>query len=254
MVRAIAELMPRESMVYLGDTARVPYGTRSAATVIRYAQACAGRLREHDIKLLVVACNTVSSMALDTLRVQLDLPVLGVIEPGARAAVRSSCTGRIGVLGTAGTIASGAYTRAVTGQQSRAEVVGQAAPLLVPLAEEGWTEGELPTLAVRRYLEPLARRGLDALVLGCTHYPLLRPVIEQEARRLFGEELPVIDSARATAEQLQELLKQRELATPCDEQGRLRLLVTDMPGPFSEMASRFLGRPLEGLEVEQIDL
>ncbi len=254
VVRAIAELMPRENLVYLGDTARVPYGTRSAATVVRYAQGCARKLREHDIKLLVVACNTVSSVALDMLRVQLDLPVLGVIEPGARAAVRASRTGRIGVLGTAGTIASGAYARAVSGLQTRAEVVGQAAPLLVPLAEEGWTEGELPRLAVRHYLGPLSQRGLDALVLGCTHYPLLQPVIEDEARRLFGEQLRVIDSARATAEQLRELLKERELETPNSEQGRLRLLVTDMPGPFSEMASRFLGRTLHGLEVEQIDL
>ena len=254
VVRAIFELMPRENLIYLGDTARVPYGTRSAATVIRYAQGCASRLREHDIKLLVVACNTVSAVALDILRVQLDLPVLGVIEPGARAAVRSSRTGRIGVLGTAGTIASGAYARAVSGLDTRAEVVGRAAPLLVPLAEEGWTEGELPTLAVRRYLEPLAGLGLDALVLGCTHYPLLRPVIEAEARRLFGAELPVIDSARATAEQLGELLQERGLGTSGNEPGRLRLLVTDMPGPFSEMAARFLGRPLRGLEIEQIDL
>lgn len=254
VVRAIRELMPSENLVYLGDTARVPYGTRSAGTVIRYALGCARKLCEHDIKLLVVACNTVSSVALDMLRVELDMPVLGVIDPGARAAVRASRTGRIGVIGTAGTIASGAYARAVSGMESRAEVLGHSAPLLVPLAEEGWIEGEVPALVVRRYLGSLAGSGIDALVLGCTHYPLLQPVIEAEARGLFGQDLPVIDSARATAEELEQLLWDKELAAGGGKDGRLRLLVTDMPRPFSKMAARFLGQEVEGLEIEQIDL
>jgi glutamate racemase len=177
VVRALREMLPNERIVYLGDTARVPYGTKGAATVIKYALACARHLVARDVKALVVACNTVSAVAPETLRVELDLPVLGVVEPGARAAVAASRTGRIGVLATAGTIASGAYLRAVAQVSTRAEVVGQAAPLLVPLAEEGWNEGEVPRLVIRRYIEPLALAAVDVVVLGCTHYPLLRDLI-----------------------------------------------------------------------------
>ena len=170
-----ASALPAESIVYLGDTARVPYGTRSKDTVVKYALGCSKMLIERGVKAIVVACNTVSAVALDMLRVELDLPVLGVIEPGARAAALAAGGDVIGVLGTAGTIASGAYPRAVAAVSTRAEVIGQAAPLLVPLVEEGWLEGEVPRLAVRRYLEPVLARGASVLVLGCTHYPLLAP-------------------------------------------------------------------------------
>jgi glutamate racemase len=254
VVRAVLEQLPGEDLVYLGDTARVPYGTRSAQTVIRYARGCARRLCEHGIKILVVACNTASAVALEMLRVELDIPVMGVIEPGARAGVRASRTGRIGVIGTAGTIASGAYDRAVAGADSRAEVFSVAAPLLVPLAEEGWTEGEVPSRVVRHYLEGLADSGLDAVVLGCTHYPLLRPVIESEVSRIFRGEIPVVDSARATADELATLLGEKNLASRRVGGGTLRVRVTDLPEHFTTVASRFLGRSLEEMEVEQIDL
>jgi glutamate racemase len=177
VVRALREALPGERIVYLGDTARVPYGTKGAATVVKYALGCARQLVARDVKAIVIACNTVSAVAPERLRVELDIPVLEVIEPGARAAVAATRTGRIGVLATAGTIASGAYPRAVAQVSTRAEVVGQPAPLLVPLAEEGWTDGEVPRLVVRRYVEPLAKAGVDVVVLGCTHYPLLRAVI-----------------------------------------------------------------------------
>jgi glutamate racemase len=254
VARAIAELLPHEELVYLGDTARVPYGTRSAHTVIRYARSCAHKLEQHGIKLLVVACNTVSAVALDMLRVELDIPVLGVIEPGARAGVAAARKGRLGVIATAGTVLSGAYVRAVAAESSRVEVIARAAPLLVPLVEEGWIEGEVPRLACRKYLEPLVAEDIGALVLGCTHYPLLRGIIESELADLSGHGIPVVDSARATAEELAELLESRALAAPADREGRMRMMVTDLPSRFGEVASRFLGRSVEGLEVEAVDL
>lgn len=251
VVREIVAALPAERVVYLGDTARVPYGTRSAATVIRYAQACARALVGRRIKALVVACNTVSAVALDQLRAELDLPVLGVIEPGARAAVAASTSLRIGVLGTAGTISSGAYPRAVLGVSTRAEVFAHAAPLLVPLCEEGWLQGEVPRLAVRRYLEPLAEAKVDVIVLGCTHYPLLRDVIEREARALLGA-VRIVDSAHATAAELASLLGERQLRAPKGSTGEVELLVTDRPKAFAEMTARFLGG--EPRDVEVVDL
>lgn len=254
VTRAIAAQLPSEHLLYLGDTARVPYGTRSPATVLRYARSCARKLEERGIKLLVVACNTVSAVALDMLRVELDIPVVGVIEPGARAVVRASQQHRVGVLATMGTVASGAYPRAVAAVDSRSEVFARPAPLLVPLAEEGWVDGEVPTLVMDRYLSELSIHGVDAIVLGCTHYPLFRPLLDARARALCGENTVVVDSAEATAEELSELLSARDMARVSDEPGDLRMFVTDMPGRFSEVASRFLGRSVEGLAIEQIDL
>lgn len=254
VAHAIRERCPAEHLVYLGDTARVPYGTRSSTTVLTYARGCAEQLRRRGIKLLVVACNTVSAVALDMLRVELDVPVLGVIEPGAQAGVTASRTGRIGVIATAGTVASGAYERAVSARDSRAETFMAAAPLLVPLAEEGWTEGEVPRLAVRRYLQPLVAQGIDALVLGCTHYPLLFDVIEAELAAMRGERTPVVDSAHATAEALARVLRERGLEREGSDLGRLQLLVTDRPAAFGSVAGRFLGDALDEASISQIDL
>ncbi len=255
VVRALREELPDEHIVYLGDTARVPYGTKGPATVVKYALGCARHLVGRGVKAIVIACNTVSAVAPDRLRIELDLPVMGVIEPGARAAVAATKNGKIGVLATAATIASGAYPRAVSAVSTRAETIGQAAPLLVPLAEEGWTEGEVPRLAVRRYLEPLAKAGVDVVVLGCTHYPLLRPTIEQEARATLGEGVRVVDSAHATASDVRAFLRSRGLAREASASGgpgRVELLVTDLPKTFGEVAGRFLGG--EAASVEQIDL
>jgi len=251
VVRALREALPGERIVYLGDTARVPYGTKGAATVVKYALSCARHLVAREVKALVVACNTVSAVAPERLRVELDIPVLGVVEPGARAAVQASRSGRIGVLATAGTIASGAYPRAVAQLSTRAEVIGQPAPMLVPLAEEGWTEGEVPRLVVRRYVEPLAKAGVDVVVLGCTHYPLLRPIIEAEVKATFGAETAVVDSARATAADVHAFLNARGLARQATD-GGVELLVTDVPRTFREVAARFLGDEVDA--VEQVDL
>ena len=251
VVRALRAALPHEDIIYLGDTARVPYGTRSAATVNRYALGCANHLVARGVKAIVIACNTVSAVAPSLLRVELHLPVLGVIEPGARAAAQATRVFRVGVLATAGTIASGAYPRAVSACSTRIETYGQAAPLLVPLAEEGWTSGDVPRLAARRYLEPLARAGVDVVVLGCTHYPLLLPVLEAEAKSLLGDHVTIVDSAHAVAAEVAGFLEQRALLRE-GKAGSTKLLVTDLPKSFDETASRFLGSEAGG--AEQIDL
>lgn len=257
VVRALRAALPHEDIVYLGDTARVPYGTKGAGTVTRYALACAAHLVERDVKAIVIACNTVSAVAPERLRVELDLPVLGVIEPGARAAAAATKVFKVGVLATAGTIASGAYPRAISSCSTRIETYGQAAPLLVPLAEEGWTDGDVPALAARRYLEPLARAGVDVIILGCTHYPLLFDVIEREARAMLGEGVTILDSATVVAREVATFLAERDLLRESSSSARplgsTRLFVTDLPKTFDETATRFLGtRIFDG--VEQIDL
>jgi glutamate racemase len=262
VARALLEALPEERIVYLGDTARVPYGTRSPETVIRYARSCARVLTERGVKALVVACNTVSAVALEMLRAEHDLPVIGVIEPGARAAVRAAESlqagaggpPRIGVLGTAGTIASGAYPRAVAQLSTRLEVVGEPAPLLVPLVEEGWLEGTVPELAVKRYLEPLIFADARVIVLGCTHYPLLKPIITQVAGELSRQPISVVDSAEATAARVGELVREGRLAAAAGARraDRLELWVTDQPRGFADVAARFLGT--DAPAVQQIDL
>ncbi len=253
VVRALREALPNEEIVYLGDTARVPYGTKGAATVTRYALTCANHLVQRGVKAIVIACNTVSAVAPERLRVELDLPVLGVIDPSARAAAAATRAFRVGVLATAGTIASGAYPRALSACSTRIETYGQPAPLFVPLAEEGWTEGDVPHLAARRYLEPLARAHVDVIVLGCTHYPLLHSVIEAEAKALVGPDVKIIDSARAVAREVSSFLLDRSLLRdPALGAGSVKLLVTDLPKSFDATASRFLGHDVDG--AEQVDL
>jgi len=262
VVRALRERCPTEDIVYLGDNARVPYGTRSPETVTRYAVTCASELASRGVKAIVVACNTVSSVALEMLRARLDLPISGVILPGARAATEAAGEAPVGVLGTAGTIASGAYTRAVASFCSRTEVVGQPAPLLVALAEEGWTDGAVPRLVVRRYLSaffgPERGHGLprDAIVgcvvLGCTHFPLFHDLIERELHDLGGRGIPVVDSAVQTARDVSAFLDDRQMGNRGARGGRLQMLVTDMPSSFEAVASRFLGEPAQ--TVEQVDL
>jgi glutamate racemase len=263
VVRALREALPAEDVIYLGDTARVPYGTRSAATVARYARGCAHLLVERGIKLLVVACNTVSAVALDVLRDELALPVVGVVEPGARAAVEAAeawhaARGvgrepiRIGVLGTVGTIGSGAYPRAVAALGSRFEVRSRAAPLLVPLVEEGWVDGDVPRLAVERYLTPLLDEGCRVIVLGCTHYPLLRGTIAEVADRHCAEPVDVVDSAHAAAAAVAELLRERSLRRDGARVGRLELLATDLPRAFGAVVARFLGG--DAPDVEPVDI
>ncbi|HKO52448.1 MAG TPA: glutamate racemase [Polyangiaceae bacterium] len=263
VARALLQALPHERIIYLGDTARVPYGTRSAQTVVRYARGCSELLLERGVKGIVVACNTVSAVAIDILRAEFDLPIIGVIEPGARAALAAvnalprGCveTPKIGVLGTTGTVASGAYPRAVGQLSTRYEVVALAAPLLVPLTEEGWVEGEVPRLVVRRYVEPLIAAGASVIVLGCTHFPLLKGLIAEAAAEFAGYPVPIVDSAEATAAVVAEWIADERLAKAPSErvpERRLDLLVTDLPASFSVVAGRFLGG--DASEATQVDL
>jgi len=252
VARAIHGALPTENLVYLGDTARVPYGTRSPSTVVKYAIGCAERLLSFDIELLVVACNTASGVALGALRERLDIPVVGVIQPGARAGVRATRSGRIGILATAGTVASGAYERAIHSENDSLNVFARPAPLFVPLAEEGWVTGDVPRLAARRYLQPLADVDVDTIVLGCTHYPLLSETIHEVAAELLGHDAAIVDSAGATAATLAEMLGTDSAAS--GSAGSLEILVTDLPGQFASSASRFLGKPVQGLDIRAIDL
>jgi glutamate racemase len=237
--RALLDALPGADTLYLGDTARVPYGTKSAETVTQYSLRNARFLLEEGIDLLVVACNTVSALALPALEAALPVPVLGVVEPGARAAVQASRGGRIGVIGTPGTVASGAYQAAIRALSPGAEVVARACPLFVPLAEEGWTDpgDEIVRGVVHRYLAPLRDQGIDTLVLGCTHYPLLQAAIAAE---LPG--VTLVDSARVVASEV------ARLALPPGGSGRRRFFVTDTPEKFLAVAGRFLGRPVEAAE------
>lgn len=244
----IAERLPEESVIYLGDTARVPYGTKSPETVVRYARACAEVLLARGIKLLVAACNTASACgAVPALSSSLDVPVIGVIEPGARAAVGRTRSGCIGVIGTPATVASGAYPAAIAALMPEARVVGQACPLFVPLAEEGWVQGDLPTLVAQRYLASLRGAGIDTLVLGCTHYPLLKPVIGS----VIGESVTLVDSAEETAVEVEQALARLDLRVPAGSMARRVFMVSDGPENFARVGKRFLGGDLG--EVEWID-
>lgn len=249
VLKTLIERLPLESTVYLGDTARVPYGTKSGEVVTRYSLANAKLLLEHGIKVLVVACNTASAVALPALRAALPIPVVGVISPGAAAAAQATKSGTIAVIGTQGTIASGAYQAALKLARPDATVLTRACPLFVPLAEEGWLSGEVPRLVAREYLtHGLLDDGVDTLVLGCTHYPLLASIIAEVA----GPNVQLVDSASATAEQVAEVLREHGLLKGHHSPVEHRYLVTDTPARFIEVGERFLGRPLSG--AQQVDL
>ena len=249
MVKALADRLPAEHLVYLGDTARVPYGTKSAEVVTRYSLLNAAFLAKHDIKALVVACNTASASSLPTLQAALPFPVIGVVEPGAQAALEATRTRRVGVIGTQGTIRSGAYQRALAAGGSAIEVRTQACPLFVPLVEEGWTRADDPVVrgTVATYLAPLRSAEIDVLVLGCTHYPLLREAIAEA----MGPTVRLVDSAEATAVETARVLAARNLLRS-GSSGRHQYFVTDLPERFVEVGARFLGHSLDG--AEQVDL
>lgn len=251
VVREIMAHTPFENVIYLGDTARVPYGVRAPGTVRRYAREGAMFLLERDIKLLVVACNTVSAVGLSEIAAITDVPVLGVIAPGARAASRSTRTRKVGVIGTEATVRSGAYTAAIRREDPSIEVSSTPCPLFVPLVEEGWLEGEVPELVASRYLTLLREGNIDTLVLGCTHYPLLKPMLAH----VMGPDIRLIDSAEETAAEVKRLLMAEDGAAvgPASgkRKGRYEFCVTDSPEKFAEVGGRFLGAPMENiLKVE----
>ena len=248
VLREIFRALPQEDTIYFGDTARVPYGTKSPETVARYAREITSFLVRRDIKLLVVACNTASAVALNALKREFPIPVVGVIEPGARRAVDVTRSGRIGVIGTAGTIKSSAYTRAIKRLMPSAEVLTRACPLFVPLAEEGWTDNQVARLTARSYLQELKDSGVDTLVLGCTHYPLLKPIIAET----MGTDVVLVDSAEETARTVVEILTKKKLLRPDAEKGNHHYYVSDIPAGFIRVGNRFLGGKLG--DVYQVNL
>ena len=246
VMKALAARLPGEDLLYLGDTARVPYGARSGQTVQRYAHRVAGHLFRRGIKALVVACNTATTWALPSLQAvggRLGLPVLGVIEPGVARALSLTQNGVVGVIGTEGTVRGGAYTAALLRERPSVQVRSAACPLFVALAEEGWNEGEIAELAAERYLASL-RGGPDTLILGCTHYPLLTAAI---AKALPGVQL--VDAAGATADATAALLATRGALREASSGGQLRYLVTDHVERFEAIGARFFGQPLGGVEL-----
>jgi glutamate racemase len=248
VLRELIRVLPQEDTIYFGDTARVPYGTKSPETVTRYAHEITSFLIRRDIKLLVVACNTASAVALASLKRHFPIPVVGVIEPGARRAVEVTRSGRIGVIGTSGTIRSSAYTRAIKRLRPTAEVLTKACPLFVPLAEEGWTDNQVARLTAQSYLQELKDADIDTLVLGCTHYPLLKPVIAE----IMGAGVTLVDSAEETARTVAEILCQKKLLRPESETGNHHYYVSDIPAGFIRVGNRFLGGRLG--DVYQVNL
>ncbi|MFO1497408.1 MAG: glutamate racemase [Verrucomicrobiota bacterium] len=240
VVRQIHQVLPAEDLIYLGDTARVPYGTKSPETVIRFAHEDVQFLVHHQVKAIVVACNTASAWAGPSLQRDFTQPIFGVIGPGAKSAVAKSRSGRIGVIGTKATIRSDAYTKRIVQLEPRAAVFAAACPLLVPLVEEGWLDRSVTRAVLEEYLTPLMAEAIDTLVLGCTHYPLLKPMIQQ----VVGSHVALIDSAEACAASVQDELQRMDLlcADP-DRRGAIRPFVTDEPERFQEVAARFLGVP-----------
>lgn len=235
----IARRLPNEDLIYLGDTARLPYGTKSAATVRRYADRAVELLLRYPVKLVVIACNTASAHALDSLRASTDLPILGVIAPGARAAAAATRGGPIAVAGTEATVRSGAYQRALDALLPGATVHAAPWPLLVPLAEEGWIDHAVARLTVETYLTPMVDLGVDTLVLGCTHYPVFKPLIASVlAERFAGYPLALVDSAEAVATELSALLDDRELHAPARD-GRRSFFCTDAPERFTRVGATF---------------
>jgi glutamate racemase len=240
VLKELLTVLPGEDTIYLGDTARVPYGIRSPETVARYSFENTKFLVAKGIKMLVVACNTVSSISLDAIRDSLSIPVIGVIEPGAKAAVSATRTGKIGVIGTDATIRSNAYTKAIRALDRTIEVSGLACPLFVPLVEEGWTEGLIAELTAQRYLKHLSEKEIDTLVLGCTHYPLLKDILS----RVMGDKVRLIDSAIETARDVRRTLEALSLLNIAG--GNLRsFFVTDAPDKFIRVGERFLGRTID---------
>lgn len=244
VLKEIIQRLPQEDTVYFGDTARVPYGIRSPETVTKYSFENTSFLLRQEIKLLVVACNTASAISLKEIEKTFPLPVIGVLEPGARAAVRATKSKRVGVIGTEATIGSGAYPEAMKRLDPEIEVIGTPCPLFVPLVEEGWVDNEIALMVAKRYLNPLKKEAIDTLLLGCTHYPLLKGILKD----VMGDGVTLIDSAQETAAEVEKILSEKGLLKKNSEEGRHRYFVTDAPGRFIKLGKKFLGFRIEGVE------
>ncbi|MFA5087902.1 MAG: glutamate racemase [Candidatus Omnitrophota bacterium] len=237
VVKELMRHLPYENIVYFGDTARVPYGTKSRESIIQFSKENVAVLLRHQVKMIVVACNTSSSLALPALKKTFDLPIVGVLDAGAKKAVALTRTRRVGVIATPATINSRAYPAKISRLDHSVKIWGQACPLFVPLAEEGWFDKEVTYAVAREYLDELKRARVDTLILGCTHYPLLKPVL----KKVMGEKVVLVDSAEAVAAEVKELLNKDDLAHPLSGRACYKFLVSDEPKHFRRLAKRFLG-------------
>ena len=245
---ALRGLLPAENIFYLGDTARVPYGGKSPSTIERYSIEISGLLLAEQAKVIVVACNTASALAVPRLQELLKVPVIGVIQPGAEAAVEATTSGVVGVIGTRATVYSRAYERAIHALAPKVKVISRACPLLVPLIEEGWTEDPITDLVIQRYLEELLAEGVDTLVLGCTHYPLLRDSI----RKYVGSQIALVDSAQNCAQAVKALLKRDRLSAPRTHLGQLQVAMTDASDGFLRVAETALGLQVGDVQLRTV--
>jgi glutamate racemase len=245
VVRELMKQLPHESIIYFGDTARVPYGPKSPDTVARYSHEIVDYLRGQGVKAVVVACNTATAHALPMLKAENTIPVIGVVEPGAEAAVTASRAGHIGVIGTRGTIMSGAYERAIRSIDPEVTITTRACPLFVPLVEEGWIDTEPTRLIAREYLGPLVDAHVDTLVLGCTHYPLLKALLREE----LGHDVALIDSAEQTARETARVLAEQGLGAPAGATPTHRFIASDAPRQFLQLGQRFLGAAIDRVET-----
>jgi glutamate racemase len=248
VVRELMNQLPNESIIYFGDTARVPYGPKSPDTVLRYSREITSYLKDEGVKALVIACNTATAHALPALRREFDIPIVGVIEPGARAAAAVTKSKKVGVIGTAGTIRSRAYEKEIKKLLPDVELTAQACALFVPLVEEGWVDTE-PTRAIaRNYLAPFVSAEVDTLVLGCTHYPLMKTVIGN----VVGRDVRLIDSAHETARETGEVLRAKGIENETPNEARYRFIASDAPDTFLGLGERFLGSSIDRVETRTL--
>jgi glutamate racemase len=253
VVRELLRLLPNEDIVYFGDTARVPYGTKSEKVIKNFAIEDTLFLLKQNVKMIVVACNTVSAVALDLLETKFDLPFVGVVKPGARVAVQKTRNRKIGVIGTPRTVASGIYEQEIKRINPECLVFSKACPLFVPIVEEGWENRAATLLVAREYLEVLKAMGIDTLVLGCTHYPLL----EKAVTEVMGRTVGLVNSGEATAAVVKQTLNERHLDREAENAGTLKLFISDVPYQFKMLAERLLGREVQDttrVDLEAIDL
>jgi len=250
VLKEICKKLPDESTVYLGDTARVPYGIRSPETVTRYSLENTKFLFSKEVKMIVVACNTASSVSLEAIKDSVPVPFVGVIEPGAKAAVSATGNKKIGVIGTEATIKSNSYARAIMKIDNSIEVFGMACPLFVPLVEEGWTEGKIAEMIAREYLKEIRRKDIDTLVLGCTHYPLLKGILSE----VMGESVSLIDSAIETALEIKKILGDLSLLNNSGGNTIREFYVTDTPDKFKTIGERFLGEPIHHIKKIELEM
>lgn len=251
VAREIMRNLPNEKIVYFGDTARVPYGSKSKETVLRYSRQIVRFLQTQEVKAIVIACNTASAMALDEIQKEIDIPIIGVVKPGAKVAAETTRNKRVGVIGTTATVGSHLYRELIQEYDPEIEVIEKATPLLCPLVEEGWLKDTITDQVLMRYLDELLNQNIDSLIMGCTHYPLLRSAMQ----RLVGEKVNLVNPAYETAIRLKELLKERNLANPGHEEEEFpyRFFVSDMAERFTDFASTILPFDVKSTQMVNIE-